>query len=47
MNETEKKKKNTLPPKNKLWLGCGELKWGKQKVNTTKLFIKVGPDMAL
>lgn len=23
------------------------LKWGKQKMNTTKLSIKVGPDMAL
>lgn len=43
-----KKKSKPLPPKKtKLWLGCGKLKWGKQKVNTTKLFVKVGPDMAL
>lgn len=42
-----KKKSKPLPKKTKLWLGCGKLKWGKQKVNTTKLSVKVGPDMAL
>lgn len=41
------KKSKPLPKKTKLWLGCGKLKWGKQKVNTTKLSVKVGPDMAL
>lgn len=53
MRLKKKKKEKTLflpsPPrkKSKLWLGCGKLKWGKQKVNTTMLSVKVGPDMAL
>lgn len=38
-NQIKKKKKSKpLPKKSKLWLGCGKLKWGKQKVNITKLF---------